>query len=266
MSDFRESFVKADGFHIRYLEAGPGSQAGSPVVHLHGAGGLMLTPAHGLLSHTFRMIVLEMPGFGNSAENTRNRTMPELADTVAAAIGALGLDRVHLMGTSFGAKVALWTAVRHPAVIQTLVLEGPAAIRLPGMVPPSGTPEEIARRLYAHPERMPPLPPLDPAVAAKQRALVSRVRGPDRDADLEARMRELPTPTLVVFGTLDDVIAPAVGRIYKELMPDAHLGFIYDAGHEAAMERPEAFAEIVTDFLLRRDAFVISRRRTVLFP
>jgi pimeloyl-ACP methyl ester carboxylesterase len=39
MSDFRESFVTADDVRIRYLEAGQGS----PVVHLHGAGGLMLT-------------------------------------------------------------------------------------------------------------------------------------------------------------------------------------------------------------------------------
>lgn len=113
---------------------------------------------------------------------------------------------------------------------------------------------------------MAPLPPLDPAVAAKQLVLVNRLRGPDRDAELEARMRDLPMPTLVVFGTRDDVIAPAMGRIYKALMPNAHLSFIYDAGHEAATERPEAFAEIAADFLLRQDAFLISRGRTVLFP
>jgi pimeloyl-ACP methyl ester carboxylesterase len=62
------------------------------------------------------------------------------------------------------------------------------------------------------------------------------------------------------------VITPEMGRIYKDLMPDAHLVFIYDAGHEAAAERPEAFVEVVGDFLEREDAFVISRSRTVILP
>ncbi len=49
----------------------------------------------------------------------------------------------------------------------------------------------MARRLYAHPERLGPLPAVDPTVQAKTSALVGRLRGPDRDADLEARMRDL---------------------------------------------------------------------------
>ena len=42
---FREGFVEADGFRIRYMEAGQGT----PLVHLHGAGGMRLTPGHDLL-------------------------------------------------------------------------------------------------------------------------------------------------------------------------------------------------------------------------
>ena len=57
-----------------------------------------------------------------------------------------------------------------------------------------------------------------------------------------------------------------MGRIYKELLPNAHLMFVYDAGHALMVERPEAFAEAVADFLERTDAFVISRTKTVIFP
>ena len=60
---FREGFVEADGFRIRYMEAGEGT----PLVHLHGAGGMRLTPAHDLLSRHHRVIVFEMPGFGTVA-------------------------------------------------------------------------------------------------------------------------------------------------------------------------------------------------------
>jgi len=92
---FRESFVEADGFRIRFVEAGEGL----PLVYLHGAGGMHPSREHDLLSRHFRVIMFEMPGFGRSAENTRTRSMAELAETVAKAADALGLDRFNLMGT-----------------------------------------------------------------------------------------------------------------------------------------------------------------------
>jgi pimeloyl-ACP methyl ester carboxylesterase len=258
---FQERWVEADGFRIRYMEAGEGP----PLVHLHGAGGLRLNSAHDLLSQKFRVIAFEMPGFGG-VENTRTMTMPELAATMAAAIDVLGFGKTNLMGTSFGGKVALWLAVQRPELIGAVVLEAPAAIRPEGSRPASGTPEEIARMLYAHPERMPPIPKSDPDQVARISKFVRRLAGPDRDATLEQRMRQVQTPVLVVFGTRDGMIPPALGRIYKELMPDAHLVFVYDAGHAIAAERPDAFVEVVADFLERHDAFVISRTKTVIMP
>jgi pimeloyl-ACP methyl ester carboxylesterase len=185
---------------------------------------------------------------------------------MARAIERLGLDAVNLMGTSFGGTAALWLALQHPARVLALVLEAPAAIRQAGAETPSGSPEEMARRLFAHPERLGAIPLPDPAVRAQQQSLVQRLRGPDRDADLERRLPGLPTPTLVLFGTEDRVIAPAMGRIYKDLIPGAHLVFVYDAGHGISTDRPEAFTEVVADFLERREAFVISRAETVIHP
>jgi pimeloyl-ACP methyl ester carboxylesterase len=258
---FREGFVDADGFRIRYMEAGEGP----PLVHLHGAGGLRLNPAHDLLARRSRVIAFEMPGFG-ADENQRTRDMPELATTMARAAQGLGLTQFDLMGTSFGGKVALFLALQHPELVRALVLEAPAAIRPEGTQAPSGSPADIARRLYAHPERMPPLAAVDPAESARIAALTRRLRGPDRDAGLEARLRGLETQALIVFGTRDGVIPPEMGRIYLDLMPHAHLVFVYDAGHAIGAERPEAFVEVVGDFLEREDAFVISRAKTVILP
>jgi 4,5:9,10-diseco-3-hydroxy-5,9,17-trioxoandrosta-1(10),2-diene-4-oate hydrolase len=259
---FREGSVEVDGFRIRYMEAGQGM----PLVHLHGAGGMRLTRGHDLLSRHYRVIAFEMPGFGQSPENIRTETIPNLAATMAAAVSALGIDEFNLMGTSFGGKVALWLAVQQQERVRALILEAPAAIRPAGSAPPSGSPEEMARRLYAHPERLGALPAADPAVEAKTRALVARLRGPDRDADLEARMHDLATPTLVLFGTLDSVIPPDLGHYYKDLMPNCHLVFVYDAGHGISTDRPEAFTEVTVDFLERHEAFVINRMETVIHP
>ena len=79
-------------------------------------------------------------------------------------------------------------------------------------------------------------------------------------------MRDLTAPVLVLFGTLDRVMPPAMGRHYKELLPNCHLVFVYDAGHEISTDRPEAFAEVTADFLQRHEAFVISRTDTVIHP
>jgi pimeloyl-ACP methyl ester carboxylesterase len=259
---FREGFVEADGFHIRYMEAGEGI----PLVHLHGAGGLRLNPSHNLLAHKFRVIAFEMPGFGASAENTRTPNMQELAATMAKAASALGLDRFNLMGTSFGGKTALWLAADAPERVLGLVLESPAAIATAGGRPPSGTAAEMARQLFAHPERLPPLAAVDPQQAAQTQAFVRRVSGPARDPDLEARMRNLQTPTLVLFGTFDAMIPPDFGHLYKQLIPGCYLVFVYGAGHAIGTERPLAFVEVVGDFLDRRDAFVISRVPTIIHP
>jgi pimeloyl-ACP methyl ester carboxylesterase len=261
-ASFRERFVDADGFRIRCWEAG----SGPALVHLHGSGGARVQRSHALMAEKHRVVVFEMPGFGASAENTRTASMPDLAATMNQAIGALGIERCTLLGTSFGGIVGLWLAVLFPERLDALILEGPGAIRPQGHQPPSGTMEEIRRRIYAHPERVPAGPPPDAAVAAKQRALTGRLRGPDRDPALMARLPAMTVPTLVLFGTLDSVMPPEMGREYKRLLPDCHLLFVYDAGHEIGAERPEAFAEAVTDFAARRAAFVINHVPTLKFP
>jgi pimeloyl-ACP methyl ester carboxylesterase len=259
---FSESFVEADGFHIRYMTAGEGT----PLVHLHGAGGMRLTQAHTLLSRTYRVIVFEMPGFGLSPVNDRTRNVAELGATIANAVAGLGIAQFNLLATSFGARVALWLALQQSERVLALVLEAPAAIRPPGHQPPSGSPEQIARQIYAHPERATSTAPVDPEVLAKQRALTGRLRGPDRDAELEARMRDLATPTLVLFGTSEKVIPPEMGQHYKTLLPNCQLVFVYDAGHEISTDRPEAFADVTADFLERHEAFVINRKETLISP
>jgi pimeloyl-ACP methyl ester carboxylesterase len=259
---FSEGHVEADGFHIRYMVAGEGQ----PLLHLHGAGGLRLTPGHDVLSRQFQIIAFEMPGFGASPENTRTRSQADLSSTMAAAAAGLGLDRYAVMGTSFGGRTSLYLAAQNPQRVSALVLEAPAAIRPAGVRPPSGGPVEMARLIYGHPERLPPLPAPDPAIRAKNARLVERLRGPDRDTELEALLPGLTTPTLVLFGTLDRLMPSELGRHYKALLPNCHLVLVYDAGHAISTERPEAFAEIVADFVERRETFVISRSATVIHP
>lgn len=259
---FVDRYVEADGFRVRYHEAGDGP----PLVSLHGAGGPYLTEGHDLLANEFRVIAIEVPGFGESAPNERSRSVPELALTLGQVIRALGLDRYSLWGTSFGGWLALWLAIQQPDGIDALVLEAPAAILPPGPPhPPS--PEELKRRLFAYPERVRSFPPglTDPEIRAKQGALLRRLGAPTRE-ETEARLGDVAIPTLVVFGTRDAQIPPEMGRVYRERMPRCQYVLVYDAGHEVSVDRPEAFSTLVGDFLRRHEVSMVSQRSSQLLP
>jgi len=260
---FAEKYVEADRCRIRYCEAGQGD----PLICLHGAGGLRLSPAHVLLAQHYRVIAFEVPGFGHSPVNERSQSLAELANTMAQAATELGLGRFNLMGNSFGGALALWLAVQYPERVQALVLVAPAAIRPETSAPPrSLSPEERMARLYAHPERQPPAPPTEPAILQKQQALVQRVMGPPRDEVLQRYMVALDLPVLVVFGTEDRMIPSDMGRLYCEKLPNCHLILVYDAGHAVDADRPEAFVSVVGDFLQRHDAFLVNRQSGLIHP
>jgi pimeloyl-ACP methyl ester carboxylesterase len=261
-ADFAEHFVDADGFHIRYLECG----RGHPLVCFHGAGGLRISPAHALLAAKFRVVLFEVPGFGQSPENDRTESIQDLADTMATAISNIGLDRYALMGNSFGGRLALWLALAYPDRLAALVLAAPAALRPESGTQPPASPEDRLGMLYAHPERQPPIPPLAQGIAAKQAALVARLRGPAQDPELLAAMANLDLPVLVLFGTLDRVIPSETGRIYRATLPRCSFVLVYDAGHALDADRPEAFSEVVQDFLQRGEGFLVSTESALIHP
>lgn len=258
---FTEHFVDADGFHIRYLEAG----SGPPLVWLHHAGGPRLSRAHHLLAESYRVIAFEVPGYALGAPNERTMSMRELGGTMLHAASTLGLERFNLWGTSFGGALAFWTACASPESIDALVLESPGVLPPPNGFPPIDTPEELHQYSYAHPDRQPIAPPLDPVLRDQRRALLGRL-WPFGGEEAERRMAELDVPTLVIFGTRDRLTPPELGRVYRERMPRCQFVLLYDAGHDAAAERPEAFASLVSDFLTRGEAFIVADRSSLLHP
>jgi pimeloyl-ACP methyl ester carboxylesterase len=263
-SAFFERKVEADGFTIRYLEAGPQSSGAEPVICIHGAGGLRLSPMHEILARNYRVIAFETPGFGTSPANQRSCDVAELAHSLCAAVAALGIVSYNLMGTSFGGKLATHMALREGEKLQSLVLLSPAVFR-PEQRPPMATPEEWRKVMHAHPERF-PLPLSNPEVELKQETLIRRLIGPPRDAALEERLPDLSVVTLVVFGTEDQLTPPEMARFYRQHYGNAHLMLIYDAAHLIDLDRPKAVAEVVGDFLARKERFLVSEQNGVIHP
>ena len=85
-------------------------------------------------------------------------------------------------------------------------------------------------------------------------------------AELEARLPDVQCPTLVVFGQEDRSVRPDAASIYRERIPNCNIAFVYAAGHDIAAERPQALVNLVSDYLERRETFIVQNRSSVINP
>jgi pimeloyl-ACP methyl ester carboxylesterase len=260
---FTEHTIEADGFTVRYAESG----SGDALVVLHGAGGLRHTLVLDTLARQYRVVAIEMPGFGDQPNET-HRTMAELAQSVGRVIEAIGLDRYHLLGTSFGGATAAHLAAARPDQVISLVLEAPAAFRDGATSPADIPPEDMLRRFRTHPERAPAFLPPDPQFMARTWPLVERLLGsrPDYDQELADLLPEMAVRTLVLFGDRDGIIPPHNGRTWRRLLPNCCFILVHDAAHDIQGDRNEAFADVVGDWLSRGWQFLLPDQDTLINP
>jgi pimeloyl-ACP methyl ester carboxylesterase len=225
--------------------------AGDTLVSLHGGGGLHPDPALELLAGQFRVLAPELPGFGASTDE-RPASFEEVAGRVITVLDANQVERCVLLGTSFGAIVAVHLALTDADRLDALVLLSPAAPRPAGWTPPI----DIERALFARPSGPRP-DAVAPEVAERQHALVGRLLDGLDEHAFRTRLAAIEVPTLVVCGTEDGLFGSGQGRVYRELMPNCSSILLYDAAHELGWDRPEALAALISDFALRREAFVV---------
>ena len=126
-----EEMVTVAGAQIRLLRGG---RAGAPpLVFLHGAGGHTGWMAFlDELARDFAVYAPEHPGFGRSDDPPWLDEIGDLAYFYLDFLETLGLDRVHLVGTSFGGWIAAELAVRNQARLASLTLVGAVGITAGG--------------------------------------------------------------------------------------------------------------------------------------
>ena len=66
---------------------------------------------------------------------------------------------------------------------------------------------------------------------------------------LPSLLRGVATPSLVVWGQHDRIVPLDCGQQYYELLADARLEIVYDAGHTVDLEQPELLAQLIADFV-----------------
>jgi pimeloyl-ACP methyl ester carboxylesterase len=248
--------LEVRGGSIQVLRGGEGP----PLLFLHAAGGAgTWDPFYGLLARHFEVIAPDHPGFGGSDDLPEVEGVDDLVYHYLEVLDRLGLERVNVVGGSLGGWIAAELAVHSPERIERLALLGAAGLRIPGHMATDlflMTPDQVVATLYKHPEvakaRMPAEPDIDFILAVnRDMAGVARYGWAPflNDPKLERRLHRIAAPTLVLWAGDDAVVPIEHGRRYAERIPNATLRVVEDCGHAMYFERPEAFAEAVSEFL-----------------
>ncbi|MEO7000478.1 MAG: alpha/beta fold hydrolase [Ktedonobacterales bacterium] len=270
------SYITVNGHRIAYEEVTPPMPKGTVVLITGLAskrqGWRKQLPDFG---QTYRTLVLDNRDIGDSDPVAEPYRTADQADDVAALLRERGIDSASVVGISMGGFIALELALRHPDLVEKLVLTSTSAggrthvqpswnitmlLLLPRLVPPFLRPEPgaAAKRTYArimasdycasHPDdwesiaeiaRHNPQP-----VAAYRRQLAAC-----QQHDAASRLGEIHVPTLIIHGAVDPLIPPANGVYLAEHIPGARLILYPDTGHIPIVERATDYNRDVLAFL-----------------
>jgi pimeloyl-ACP methyl ester carboxylesterase len=257
--------VPVGDVRIAYATAGEGP----PLVLLHGGWSDTRVWRWQLdgLAGDFAVAAWDAPGCGKSSDPPAGWRMADYADCLAGWLEALGIERPHVLGLSWGGALALELYRRHPQVPATLVLAG-AYAGWAGSLPPDEVAERLAR-VRREIERPPAewvrgylpsfLTEAAPAsLAGEVEAMMLDLHpGGTRtmleamaEADLRDVLPRIAVPTLLLYGALDRRSPLAVAEELHAAIPSSQLVVLDGVGHLANAERPEAFNAAVRDFVL----------------
>lgn len=247
--------IIADNRAVAYEETGDGPVA----LLLHGWGNDLhsfdaLVP---LLSQSWRVVRLDLPGFGGSEPPEKSWEVGDYARFVEAFVGKLGISVDVLVGHSFGGRIALKgvaNGLLHPKrlvlinsaglaqrntvrniLFKALAKVGKAALFLF----PVGVKERLRRKLYEYAGAD------DFLRAGVSKETFLKVIG----ENLSRSARDVHVPTLLIWGEDDTATPLSEGKRLNALISGSELKVIDGAGHFVHQEKPREAAELIRQFV-----------------
>lgn len=261
-------FVEIDGCKVHYVQAGHGPA----IVLLHGIGASifiwrMLFP---ILQKKFRVIAIDLPGFGQSDKPAKRQYgLDAQTNVVEKVLAHLDVHNTTLVGSSMGGTIALWLAKQHPHRFERVVALAPAVDstrvsaathRLASVAPlfrhaiNRMTMKRILRYVIARDER------ISDAVVERYLApfqddgssLRSFVAATEllSDSRLPAELSEVASQVLLIHGRQDVMVSLSSIEKLAKIIPQAEISIHETSGHHIMEDEPVWLARKIEEFLL----------------
>jgi len=265
--------VSTNGIEIYYESHG----SGDPLILINGLG-YELWMWHKMvagLAENFQVITFDNRGVGQSDKPSEEYSAKMLAEDTAGLIEALGFKQAAVYGHSMGGIVAQALVIDRPELVSRLIL---SAVSF-------GGPNEIP--VTAEAMAILSDPNLDPLERLRQGILVATAPGfgdknpefiqewinhriqnpimPEQyqsqfsvglelktasvEESFQPKLRDVETPTLVLFGEFDNVVPAANADLLANELPNSTIEILPNSGHIYMFEMPELAVEAVTKFL-----------------
>ncbi|HEU5114015.1 MAG TPA: 3-oxoadipate enol-lactonase [Acidimicrobiia bacterium] len=247
-----------------------GDDSAQPLVMIHalGADSEMWEAQLPRLSTMRRVVMVDLPGHGNSVAGPGPYTIRSLGEDILDVATTAGIHEFDLCGMSLGGVISLWMAAHSPDRVMSLVASNTSArvgseeiwqARIDAVT--EGGVEAISEQalarfftssfaseqpdVYVRTSRI--LLDTDPAGYAACCAAL-------RDADLRELVEAIRCPTLVIGGGEDISTPPEQSIWLQEHIPGSRLHILEGAPHFSNLEQPEAWTTLVTEFLVEQQA------------
>jgi proline-specific peptidase len=292
----KEGLVSFRSYNVWYRIVGDREAPGKlPLLCLHGGPGFphdYLEPLETIAATGRRVIFYDQSGCGNSDHPPHPSmwTVPLFVEELGVIRRALGLERVHILGQSWGGMLAMEYALTQPAGLASLILADSLASmpqwiaeinRLRAELPSdvqatllkhetAGTTDDPAYQegmmvfYRRHICRLDPWP--DPLIRALEKFMQNpevystmwgpsefHVTGTLKDWDIADRLGEIRLPTLVVGGRYDEA-TPAMTEALHRGIPGSKWVIFENSAHMPHLEETERYLHVLTKFLDRVEA------------
>ncbi len=264
-------FVEAAGMRLHVRDTGP--RDGLAVLLIHGFGSSLHTweAWASLLEDRFRVVSLDLPGWGLTGPDPTGDYSDERSVAVLAALlDRLGIAQAAVVGSSMGGRIAWSFAAAEPTRVSKLVLMAPdgfaslgreygrAPERLPWLMRllPYTAPKSLLRRTMQNAYAVHGA--LTDAVVERYHAmlLAPGVRRAILDRMLQTRLvppepilATIRAPVLLLWGEWDGAVPASHSADYERALPDARTVILPGIGHVPMEEAPEASAQALRIFL-----------------
>lgn len=250
-----EQKIKINGADVNYYDNGLVNQPVICLLHGWGQNWHCFEPLINAIKNTYRVIAIDLPGFGLSDEPLSPYSIYDYYDVVSKLLTDIGVDEVILVGHSFGGRVSIIFANREPQRVSKMILTGAAGIK------PKKT---FGQKLSIWHYKFMKLLTKTPIFSQFHQDLIKNSGSSDYkqassmmkqvliktvNEDLTPLLSQVDQPTLLYWGDDDDQTPLSDGYKMERYFGNATLVHVANHGHFAFMTNSADFIKHVLKFL-----------------